>query len=71
MLPNYYTSLKYIDCKDFLEDEKNYRKLGFKCLDDGAVKKIEEVKENRGGASSEANNSLFDEIKEFDDENVN
>lgn len=52
MLPNYYTSLKFIDCKEFLEDEANFRKMGFKCLDDQAVKKIEEVKENRDGNSS-------------------
>jgi len=70
MLPNYYTSLKFGDCREFLEDEANFRNLGFKCLDDQAVRKIEEVKENREGGSSE-NNSLFDGIKEFDDENVN
>ena len=34
MLPNYYTSLKFIDCKEFFEDEANFRKMGFKCLDD-------------------------------------
>jgi hypothetical protein len=44
--------------------------MGFKCLDDQAVKKIEEVKENREGGDSDQN-SLFDEIKEFDDENMN
>jgi hypothetical protein len=70
MLPNYYTSLKFGDCREFLEDETNFRKLGFKCLDDAAVKRIEEVKENREGGSSD-NNSLFDDMVEFDDENQN
>jgi|TARA_B110000285_G_C15107497_1_gene608902 hypothetical protein len=70
MIPNYYTSLKFDDCREFLEDENNFRKMGFKCLDDQAVKKIEEVKENREGGSSDAN-SLFDNVVEFDDENMN
>jgi len=71
MLPNYYVSLKFGDCREFLEDENNFRSLGFKCLDDQAVKKIEEVKENRDGNSSECANSLFDDMVEFDDEKGN
>ena len=71
MLPNYYTSLKFGDCREFLDDEHNFRNLGFKCLDDQAVKRIEEVKENREGGSSEAGNSIFDDMVEFDDENAN
>lgn len=44
--------------------------MGFKCLDDAAVRKIEEVKENREQGSDADANSLFDDLKEFDDEKL-
>ena len=44
--------------------------MGFKSLDNQALKRIKEVMNNCQGGSSD-NNSAFDEIKEFDDENIN
>jgi hypothetical protein len=39
-LPNYFKALKVNDCEEFLQEEKEFRKIGFKMLDDNAVSKI-------------------------------
>lgn len=73
-MPNYFNSLKYNDCQEFLEDEEQFRRLGFKCLDDQARNKIKEIYEKGDQTSDSENeqeNSLFDDLKEFDDEKEN
>lgn len=71
MLPNYFTSLKFNDCQEFLEDEEQFRRLGFKCLDDQAIVKIKEVYEKGEKSSDSEEGSLFDDLKEFDDDGAN
>ena len=42
---NYFKSLKLIDCDEMLEEEKAFRRMDFKMLDDSALEKIEAQKE--------------------------
>jgi hypothetical protein len=37
MLPNYFSSLRYNHCKEFIEEEQVFRENGFKCLTDEAL----------------------------------
>jgi hypothetical protein len=61
-VPKYWSVLKTNECVQIIEDEENFRKLGFRCMENDQLELIKEVKEQREAGSSASLSHSMNEI---------
>lgn len=61
-VPKYWSVLKTNECAQIVEDEQNFRKLGFKCMDNEQLEILKEIQEQR---EANSNTSLSHSLPEI------